>query len=1360
MKKLVSLCLALLLALTVLPPVTAGAASGYEQAVSLSSVALTDWMSAIRGETKITELTVPGTHDSCARKFANEDAFGITSRIAKCQSLNITEQLNQGVRYLDIRCEVDASTHSVKTVHGSVDCWNGNDYYYLDFLLQDVYNWLDAHPSESVFLMIKEDDGNVGAPTFTSAIYEYIHGYGQNKYFYGEDYRYQDYWYLAKAVPTLDDVRGKIVLFNRFDRYIASSGSTASEEESGQKIKYDDQESTSLTSPCYVTGEDWSSGAKYHVQDMYKLSTSDKLKAAQEMLSLGHYRGEYYLSFTSTTTSASIPNPQSYANTINPAFLNLTFDKGKPSGFIQMDFITEAAARKIVENNEAVSNLMTGTDGNITYELNRLTGTLTVSGSGAMNDYALDTSRGIKNTGTTAPWSDQAKNCLFDGQYNTDLITKIIVNDGVTRIGDYAFYGFDNVSSISLPDSVTAIGNNAIPDNVSTDYYSINVKAGNISREQANPFAGKTLSGVTLQYTVRCDTDNGWNNAIINFSTGRNADNRYFILMSNGTVLFNDGNGGAGGWNNCYFDLNTAAEINTVGQGWADITVTIYKDSAGLHYLDYYVNGVLKRTVALSEVCASGYPNGVSGSDGIFSFLSSPDIHLYYGATYNIYNMGGTADSYLDKASFYDYALSAAQLLPVYENTFTDSLGGTAVTGTVDNGNYVSHRTAENDGRSSTAYFPYSGTGASATNYVATGESPFAELDTSHGFAVSYWQRINGNYWDNRESLTFAQGAIGEMKYFTLGTDGYIRFNNGNGGSDTSLSSAGLYFDHTTANAAIRKQQWQLITVNILSDYAFQVYVNGVLTADVTVQGTAQYQSTGGLLSFLASPSTQLYLGSYTPYWGTATLSLDNVKCFCAALTETEAAALYRAECGALDAVLTNDFTAAPARVSGSVTWLDRFDGRDGVLYFPSGSADGDIAISVDGTVTTALSAVPAGAAITATYTGSGTVAQWLITTNAGTQTGSDRTYSFTLTDDTTVDVVLAVSVATDTTALAAAIALGSSYAEADYTAASYTVLANCLSDGEAAISSTSQRAVDDATEAILTAIYNLVPYLALNVSKDAGGAVSVRYDGLEDAASTGSFSVPFGTTVHLTATAATSNTFGGWYEIKTHRLLSTDATFDYVLSSNTDVKALFDPYGAAVLTFTYGNGYIAKRVSKTPADWKAVSSIAPLCPAVPYHYGGMNGSWGYDDSTVLASLTAGEHVNLTPVYTEQDVTEPALPAVTQGIPALTLTLALDEEALVGSYLMALSVPDGCEVVEKGIAFRYGKPDSFDPSELTLTLDNMTTTSKFNTAAHDGVYAVNVRRFTQYAWAARAYCTYYDGDGVLRVAYSDQVNCG
>ena len=45
--------------------------------------------------------------------------------------------------------------------------------------------------------------------------------------------------------------------------------------------------------------------------------------------------------------------------------------------------------------------------------------------------------------------------------YNCEEIIEIILNEGVTEIGDYAFYNCYNLSEIEIPSTVTIIHNNA-----------------------------------------------------------------------------------------------------------------------------------------------------------------------------------------------------------------------------------------------------------------------------------------------------------------------------------------------------------------------------------------------------------------------------------------------------------------------------------------------------------------------------------------------------------------------------------------------------------------------------------------------------------------------------------------------------------------------------------------------------------------------------------------------------------------------------------------------------------------------------------------------------------------------------------
>ena len=77
---------------------------------------------------------------------------------------------------------------------------------------------------------------------------------------------------------------------------------------------------------------------------------------------------------------------------------------------------------------------------NLTWSFDESTGTLEISGTGDMANYSYN----------NRPWED-----------SEDRITTVTIGNGVTSIGDYAFYSFDKLAKASIPYGVTKIGNYA-----------------------------------------------------------------------------------------------------------------------------------------------------------------------------------------------------------------------------------------------------------------------------------------------------------------------------------------------------------------------------------------------------------------------------------------------------------------------------------------------------------------------------------------------------------------------------------------------------------------------------------------------------------------------------------------------------------------------------------------------------------------------------------------------------------------------------------------------------------------------------------------------------------------------------------
>jgi len=86
----------------------------------------------------------------------------------------------------------------------------------------------------------------------------------------------------------------------------------------------------------------------------------------------------------------------------------------------------------------AVMVMAAGAWAAVTWSLNG--GTLTISGTGNMTNYSSD----------GAPWRSSGAS-----------ITSVVINDGVTSIGNYAFFNCSGLTSLTIPDGVTYIGDYA-----------------------------------------------------------------------------------------------------------------------------------------------------------------------------------------------------------------------------------------------------------------------------------------------------------------------------------------------------------------------------------------------------------------------------------------------------------------------------------------------------------------------------------------------------------------------------------------------------------------------------------------------------------------------------------------------------------------------------------------------------------------------------------------------------------------------------------------------------------------------------------------------------------------------------------
>ena len=279
-----------------------------------------DWMAKLPDEMLLSEIVIPGTHDS-ATQFVQLAFF------SKCQALSIGEQLDAGFRYLDIRLGIDNETGALQLMHGFTRCKTG--VFSKTLLLNDVldacYGFLDAHPTETVIFAVKQEHGNESVGEFETRLDAII----------CED---ESRWLLSDMLPALGQARGKLVLLRRYEDKAALG------ERAGVPFLWDNQNGSADVS-LHEAAED-NGGYTLWVQDRYEYGSKDKWNAFTSGIDAGRERaqGDIAVHFLSTKGTLAYGHPYLFAKPLNQKLMeaDLALD-----GWIIVDFASAPLAERI-----------------------------------------------------------------------------------------------------------------------------------------------------------------------------------------------------------------------------------------------------------------------------------------------------------------------------------------------------------------------------------------------------------------------------------------------------------------------------------------------------------------------------------------------------------------------------------------------------------------------------------------------------------------------------------------------------------------------------------------------------------------------------------------------------------------------------------------------------------------------------------------------------------------------------------------------------------------------------------------------------------------------------------------------------
>jgi len=236
------------------------------------------------------------------------------SPIFQCQDTDIKTQLENGYRYLDIRLVLKNDNLILK--HNFAKCKKERSIFStpltLDDVLEDIYTFLDKHPSETVIFCVKKENSKDDLNKVKSILNSKIN---------------TDSWYIENRIPTLNEVRGKIVLATHF------------KNEYGLYLNWEEQGDRTIFDVPHKKKE-INVSESFFVQDRFNYGVEDKIQAIEYCLENSMSNDStFYLNFTSTSGKGKIGYPKKYARKINTYLKGYDWQKKNQSILIRFDFL-------------------------------------------------------------------------------------------------------------------------------------------------------------------------------------------------------------------------------------------------------------------------------------------------------------------------------------------------------------------------------------------------------------------------------------------------------------------------------------------------------------------------------------------------------------------------------------------------------------------------------------------------------------------------------------------------------------------------------------------------------------------------------------------------------------------------------------------------------------------------------------------------------------------------------------------------------------------------------------------------------------------------------------------------------------
>lgn len=318
-----------------------------------------NWMAYMPNNAQISQLNLPGTHDSGTAFMA----AGMPTSKGQCQEKTIREQLDAGIRAFDIRVGSRSKggpysnyPWNMEICHGALGNvgYTGPDkktVLTLGRVFQQVKEFLDANKSETVVLMIAEEQDKDAAIKRIERLRDSQWHGGKQSIDGLPPLDFVEFYKMGEKVPTLKDCRGKCIVF----------WDDSFPDETGKNYN-----SFSSYENEYDVGSDTKAERIMLAMDNFYLHYVQDYAHSNDLFKDNGYRsgrnpGNPYIRWVGYNSNAcSVQNPagpgpksifddmKSYLETIRPR-------RGKRVGWVAMDFPTDTMIRAIINSNRIFS---------------------------------------------------------------------------------------------------------------------------------------------------------------------------------------------------------------------------------------------------------------------------------------------------------------------------------------------------------------------------------------------------------------------------------------------------------------------------------------------------------------------------------------------------------------------------------------------------------------------------------------------------------------------------------------------------------------------------------------------------------------------------------------------------------------------------------------------------------------------------------------------------------------------------------------------------------------------------------------------------------------------------------------------